>query len=559
MKNCMCATDMHFLGVHEHTAVDRADERREQARRLEHRLMREPPCCPAQVEPGRAGRCNALEQAVRRAGKECDHNPGGLYEYCPAACRNCSICGNHPLHRLYTMLRYRNRVELVRERFLALQDCSRRRSGHRPQCSAGTQQSEQAALLMHTSRLLVNSSQGEEQDERLLCLIRARLNASAPRLSTPPAHVSASSEPVFLFGGSLYARTSGDGWRAWLPYDPPWPGSPSMRCAQSPKDQLRGAIGMLEPQPLCLAESPDIISDAIRQQGRWHDCGKFVRMWEHLDSLCDAHAEGVLIEVGANVGACTLELLLRTNARVVAFEPSPTNLFYLTRNLRLAADRNPSIAGRVVVYPLAAGEAARQAVAHVKWGNLGNTVIGAIESQRPPAHDSTWREAHNVTVLPLATLFPRGLGQTILVKLDAQGSESHVMDGARALWAAAPRLRGIVTEVAPRWLAQHCVKPLRLLEQLRAVRPGWEVACDHGTRRLSSSGSERTCVGRAPADGPPKRSLRRNRTRTKHTTARSILGLPYERLVPKPTAARWRAAAGWAARCQEGSVRTSER
>ena len=36
------------------------------------------------------------------------------------------------------------------------------------------------------------------------------------------------------------------------------------------------------------------------------------------------------LQVGANIGACTVELLLRTNASIVALEPSPTNYFYLT-------------------------------------------------------------------------------------------------------------------------------------------------------------------------------------------------------------------------------------
>lgn len=238
---------------------------------------------------------------------------------------------------------------------------------------------------------------------------------------------------------------------------------------------------------------------------------------------------------------------------------------------QLAAERNPSVAERVVVFPVAAGEVARRTVAYAQRGNLGNTVVGQRiadacrrEGKGDPAADAVATEAClqrepmdelTVTVLPLATLFPTGLSNVLLIKLDTQGYECKVLDGARALLASATRLRGIVTEVAPRWLFRHCCKPLQLLARLHAL-PGWEVACDHG-RRVPRGGSERTCVGRRPADGPPKLvnkptsgSRRRNRTTAKLTTARSTLGLPYESVVEKPATTRLERARAWAEECQ---------
>ena len=41
---------------------------------------------------------------------------------------------------------------------------------------------------------------------------------------------------------------------------------------------------------------------------------------------------------------CTMEFLRQTNARIVAFEPNPTNLYYLTRTLQHAATRDPDVA-----------------------------------------------------------------------------------------------------------------------------------------------------------------------------------------------------------------------
>ena len=39
-----------------------------------------------------------------------------------------------------------------------------------------------------------------------------------------------------------------------------------------------------------------------------------------------------------------MEFLRQTNARIVAFEPNPTNLYYLTRTLQHAATRDPDVA-----------------------------------------------------------------------------------------------------------------------------------------------------------------------------------------------------------------------
>ena len=53
---------------------------------------------------------------------------------------------------------------------------------------------------------------------------------------------------------------------------------------------------------------------------------------------------------------CTVQLLLQTNAHVVAFEPNPINQYHLTRTLLSLARLYPSIVGRVVVYPCGIGE-----------------------------------------------------------------------------------------------------------------------------------------------------------------------------------------------------------
>ena len=79
----------------------------------------------------------------------------------------------------------------------------------------------------------------------------------------------------------------------------------------------------------------------------------------------------------ANIGACTVELLLRTRASIVAVEPSPQAAFHLTRSLRLAAQLHPDILSRVIVLPIGAGDVPNTSVPlFVQTNNTGNSVLG---------------------------------------------------------------------------------------------------------------------------------------------------------------------------------------
>ena len=142
---------------------------------------------------------------------------------------------------------------------------------------------------------------------------------------------------------------------------------------------------------MCLAPAgTDHISDQIRSKGRWWDCSPLVDVWRAnaSDLSCRGGGGGgcgsgfhsgdggIALEIGGNLGACTVELLVcigrldpsfprprspsaplplappstravlsacmqvRTAASIVVFEPHPLNLFRLTSTLhRLAADQ----------------------------------------------------------------------------------------------------------------------------------------------------------------------------------------------------------------------------
>jgi len=59
--------------------------------------------------------------------------------------------------------------------------------------------------------------------------------------------------------------------------------------------------------------------------GKWRDCDILPTQWHRL-----GNETGEYIEIGANIGACMMEMLTKTNAKITVFEPNPVNLFCLT-------------------------------------------------------------------------------------------------------------------------------------------------------------------------------------------------------------------------------------
>ena len=104
----------------------------------------------------------------------------------------------------------------------------------------------------------------------------------------------------------------------------------------------------------------DIISDQIRKMGSWHDCDGLVQMWQRNTTALHRGRQ-LLLELGGNIGACTVEMLMRTSASLLVFEPNPQNLFHLTSTLRTLELERPQlgVADRVVVFPIGIGNMSR--------------------------------------------------------------------------------------------------------------------------------------------------------------------------------------------------------
>ena len=89
---------------------------------------------------------------------------------------------------------------------------------------------------------------------------------------------------------------------------------------------------------ICLRNESDLLCDEVRRRGYWPECADLPALYERSARALAAEAirrprsavpgPPLFVDAGANVGACTLHMLLSTSAKVVSFEPGPGNLFY---------------------------------------------------------------------------------------------------------------------------------------------------------------------------------------------------------------------------------------
>jgi FkbM family methyltransferase len=122
-----------------------------------------------------------------------------------------------------------------------------------------------------------------------------------------------------------------------------------------------------------------------------------------------------VLEVGANIGVFTVPLarFVHPGGRVIAFEPQRIMYQMLCGNLALNADDN------VVAHNSAAGRSSGSvAVPSVDYGKPGN--FGAVSLAR----------SRQGEIVPLVTIDSLALPSCHLIKVDVEGMELDVLEGA---------------------------------------------------------------------------------------------------------------------------------
>lgn len=167
-----------------------------------------------------------------------------------------------------------------------------------------------------------------------------------------------------------------------------------------------------------------LVEETVLRVSRDHGCSAlvhYVRLPEYDDMSFVWDLLGGydwFVDVGANVGVYTLLAAARARAgRVIAFEPDPLARDELERNVRLNGLRN------VVVRGEAAGEAPGEV-----WFSRGLDSRNHVVAE-PFAGDRRLARMVTLDSVCLADTVPA------LVKIDAEGCASAVLEGARGLLA----------------------------------------------------------------------------------------------------------------------------
>eukprot|EP00747_Dinoflagellata_sp_TGD_P222401 gnl/TRDRNA2_/TRDRNA2_94102_c0_seq1.p1 gnl/TRDRNA2_/TRDRNA2_94102_c0~~gnl/TRDRNA2_/TRDRNA2_94102_c0_seq1.p1 ORF type:complete len:541 (-),score=71.86 gnl/TRDRNA2_/TRDRNA2_94102_c0_seq1:59-1681(-) len=178
-----------------------------------------------------------------------------------------------------------------------------------------------------------------------------------------------------------------------------------------------------------------LVDKRIMNHGIWPDCGEVAQFLPDRPGC-------IALDVGANIGACTL-LLSRLGVRVVAVEAEPSNLSMLRAALRLPQPDGATAFANVSIAPLAADEEAGTTSIVRDPTNAGNSAIGQRHTD-----DVQERESRDpwVSLVPTArlddiaeehTAYLGGhLGDVCLVKVDVEAAELRVLRGAPRLLAS---------------------------------------------------------------------------------------------------------------------------
>lgn len=134
----------------------------------------------------------------------------------------------------------------------------------------------------------------------------------------------------------------------------------------------------------------------------------------------DVPEGGVMVDLGANIGAVTLDWALRSRSlRVHAYEPNPPTNGVLRRNVRANG-----LDGRVIVHDEAVGRGGGEAAL---WTNVHSMVVSGYGDAPPRPGGVRTR----VPMVGLDEVVRRaGGGPVVLLKIDTEGAEVDALEGA---------------------------------------------------------------------------------------------------------------------------------
>ncbi|CAB9497199.1 expressed unknown protein [Seminavis robusta] len=228
---------------------------------------------------------------------------------------------------------------------------------------------------------------------------------------------------------------------------------------------------------ICAHEN-EWLSGTIAQYGRWDDCNPLPGLWKDSLTSDNNHAnDAIYVDIGTNIGSCVLEMLLSTQASIIAFEPNPKNQFALKSTM---SKLPKELQDRVVLVPVGLGAESRVDSLYFASRNMGNGVVSKVIKDYVAQKESDFHKV-DIVIERLDSILTEDA--TIpLSKMDAQGYECHVMDGFSS--GIANKISQIKFEVANKWLREQ-----RCLDLFTRIRNfGYDIYA--GTRLLTDESNE---------------------------------------------------------------------
>lgn len=237
----------------------------------------------------------------------------------------------------------------------------------------------------------------------------------------------------------LFQTTSGPGWEVWnrtsVLYDymnltcnwneyRPFMGKKNRKEQQ--QEQQEQSISV----PFCAHPLSDdqFVSNNIVKKGRHLECDGLPKLLDYsiIEGNVPESSNVIYVDVGANIGTCVMQMLLTTNATIVAFEPHPYNLFVMTSTFMKLDE---SLRNRIHLFPIALGANSAASTIHMASDNRGHAVVSKVIRINKKA---TFLEPMPIRVEPLDKIFKPET--TIhLMKMDAQGFECYIYEGMKQL------------------------------------------------------------------------------------------------------------------------------
>ena len=228
---------------------------------------------------------------------------------------------------------------------------------------------------------------------------------------------------------------------------------------------------------ICARTKSNVVDNlVISNKGYWPDCGDILKLLEegggqvlqHNPSIAKQASKGLLVDVGANIGACAIWMAAR-GYDVVAFEPKPIHIAML----KASAALRPDVGRRITLHEMGlSDEPTAGAILVSEDSNSGNSWIFKPSQEADVsvqgiggAPGSTVSSDSGVSLGRLDD-FCR---QTIdVLKVDTQGFEGHVFRGAAGLMRSG-YIKRIKFEFWPFGLRSHGSDPVQMLSFLAQV------------------------------------------------------------------------------------------